>query len=242
MKVRVIDFETTQDDETREEFVCELGFSDYYVDEAVVIAPASALVDPNRKISPVSSGVHHITTDMVVGQLPLEEVGPTLLRDMNDGDLFAAHRIEYERRFFDGGGHKWLCTHRCAYDLYPDAPSHALQALRYYLCLEAEGMDSAEALPAHRAGPDAYVAAWLLATILKHTADGIPGLLATSNRPILLRKMQFGNKYWGRPFEEVDTGYLEFVIGLTDISDDLRHTCKHHLARRRQEHKNPFGV
>ena len=238
MKVRVIDFETTEDD-VKADHIVEFGYTDFLVDEMAVSNPVSGLINPGRPIAPQSSAVHHITTSMVLGA-PLVQCVPNFLLDgMEPGDVFAAHNAEYERRFFDGHGHAWICTRKVAHDLYEDAPSYALQTLRYWLDLDRAGMSRDLAFPPHRGGPDSYMTAWLLA-VMHRAMSNVEYMVALSDRPMLLRSVPFPHAHKGKSFEEIDDGLLRWYLGLDDLSEDLRFTVEYHLEKRRQERGDPF--
>ena len=103
----------------------------------------------------------------------------------------AAHRAAFEKRWCLprlSGRARWICTWKCALRLWPDAPTHSNQGLRYWR--RPAGLDRATGLPAHRAGPDAYVTAHHLRDMLA-LAD-VDQLLAWSAQPALLVRVPTG--------------------------------------------------
>lgn len=242
MKVRVIDFETTEDPHTGDNHICELGYCDLDLHNLTVAMPKNLMVNPGRNIAPQSSAIHHITDVMCADGLREEGVDQILMNGMGVGDFFAAHQVEYERSFFSGYGHQWICTRKVAYDLYPDAPSHALQTLRYYLDLNTYMTAPSSSYPSHRAGPDSYLTACLLQKMFDHTVPiCVANMVSITERPLLLRTVPFTREHKGKSFEEVDDGLLRWFLDLPDCSEDLRYTCQTHLEMRRKDRSNPFG-
>jgi exodeoxyribonuclease X len=87
------------------------------------------------------------------------------------------------------------------------------------------------ATPAHRAGPDAYVTAFLLEAMLQLATP--QQLIDWTNQPALLVRIPFGNLK-GRPWTEADDGFLDWVLE-RDFDDDVMFTAAHHQALRRTE-------
>lgn len=157
--------------------------------------------------------------------------------------VFAAHNAEFDLRMLTQSGageflpKKVICTWRCAKHLWPEAPSHKNQTLRYWLDLDVPQIKS---LPPHRALPDALVTAAILKKMLEtHTAEQLVALTPT---PFLLATCTMGENA-GRPWSEVDSGFLRWVLGKgprrpvpgrrdTGFDEDTLHTCRHWLAQR----------
>lgn len=229
MRLRVIDFESTG--LPPDAAIVEVGWQDFYADEAtgaayLVDRPISFLVDPGRPIPPEASAVHHLIDSDVRGA-----VSPDVaLARLDDGaDVFVAHNAAFERTLFSGNGKPWLCTLKSARRVWPDAPSHAVQVLRYWRHLT---VDRELAAPAHRAAPDALVTAILLRDLIQAGAT-IPQMIAWTNQPSLLPRVSFG-KHRGLAWREVDESYLSWVIK-QDFDEDVLFTARHELARRSAE-------
>lgn len=190
---RVFDVETTGiPTEEERHAVCEIGWIDirmvggeWRVDEA----PISMLVNPGRPMPIEALSVHHITDEMLAGAVPIGH-GFRALMDGTDAarSCFVAHNADFEKEFFGGGDVPWICTYKSALRIWPDAPSHSNQVLRYWR--NPEGLDRSIASVAHRAMPDAYVTAFLLRDMLQEAA--VEDLIAWSKEPAILPKIQFG--------------------------------------------------
>jgi exodeoxyribonuclease X len=147
-------------------------------------------------------------------------------------DAFVAHHAEFDKQFFDGDGMPWICTRKVAMRLWPTAPNFKNQTLRYVLGLDEDpGFDSFEAMPPHRAGPDSYVTAHLLARALK--AASVAQLIEWSNQPALLPGAIAFGKHRGTPWEKVEPSYLEWIVhGAKEMDADVKFTARHWLERR----------
>lgn len=231
---RVVDLETT--DFHPAGAVIEIGICDLlplgpHGEPIPEARGRSTLINPGVPIPPLTSAVHHILDEDVALSPRFDDVAPKWIASDLGVLAFVAHNIAMERHYLGHliGDTPWICTWKCALHLWPDAPSHSNQVLRYWL--NPEGLDRWAATPAHRAGPDAYVTAFLLAEMLKVAPPD--QLLAWTDQPALLARIPFGNLK-GRPWTEADDGFLEWVLE-RDFDDDVMFTAAHHQALRRAE-------
>lgn len=226
MIITAVDLETTglaPPDRVVEIAACEL------VDDAVCL-PRGTLVDPGIPIPPALSAIHHIVDEDVAGMPTWLEAVRTILE--NSGETLAAHQAKFERQWLTDdltGGKPWICTYRCALRVWPEAPGHSNQELRYWL--KPADLHRPYAAVAHRAGPDAYVTAFLVRALL--TRATLPELIAWSEQPALLPRIQFG-KHKGLTWSQAPRDYLDWIIRQTDMSEDVIHTAKHHLRETQQ--------
>ncbi len=229
MRLTVLDLETSGiPTETDPHAVIEVGW--VTVDlmgagEVVIGEPKSMLVDPKRPIDVEAKAAHHITETMIAGAPP-PEVGFRHATDTKP-EIWVAHNADFEKSFFGGGGLPWLCTYKAACRIFPDAPSHSNQVLRYWLDLQ---LDDALAQPTHRAGPDAYVTAHLLAELLR-SGTSVEDMVRWSRGAALLPRMNFG-KYRGKKWGEAPTDYLRWIIDKSDMDKDVKANAKHELKQR----------
>lgn len=234
--IRVVDLETTGL-APPDAAPCEVGAVD--IREHCDLAPwkidsvsYSLLCNPSRPIPPEISAIHHIV-DEDVSDAPF---WPSVIEQVSARDdgmlspqVFAAHNAKFERQWFTDevtGGKPWICTYKCAVRLWPDAPSHGNQALRYWL--KPNGLDREIAAVAHRAFPDAYVTAFLLLEMLKK--ESVETLIEWTSKPILLSTIRFG-KHAGKKFAELPTDYLQWMTR-QDFDEDVAFTVKAELKRR----------
>jgi exodeoxyribonuclease X len=146
---------------------------------------------------------------------------------------FAAHTSSFEERFMLGSI-PIVCTHKAALRVWPDAPSHSVFGLLYWL--EDQGKvtyDRARAYPPHRALPDAYATAVLVSAIY---AAGYVGkdLMQWSREPRLLPRVPIG-RFRGQPWDVPDWGFLQWVVNKagTDMDPDIIWNAEREMDRRR---------
>lgn len=232
--IRVIDFETTgtQDDEGAE--VIELGRIDVSgrTGQVDTLSAWGALAQPRGLIPAAVRAVHHITDRELEGQPLLGVLWQPFFAGCGPDDILAAHNAEFERFFHPGNGRAWIDTYKVAKAIWPDAPTHSNQGLRYWLRVDDmhPDFDPRLATPPHRALPDAYVTAHLLVEMLKHKT--IDEMVEISLYPVLLKVMNFG-KHKGMTFEDAPTDYLQWIRDKSELDVDTKFTAKHWLAKRR---------
>jgi len=226
MKIRVIDFETTGLPEDQIKGICEIGWTDIH-DDWSIHGPRSALVNPGHPIPPATRAVHHISDDDVASAISPDVACATLMNGMEAGDMFAAHNAKFERSFFGGGAHPWICTLQCAKHIFPDAPGHSNQVLRYWLGVDADGLDPVAAMPPHRAGPDTLVTAYILNRMI--FASNVNELVRLTSAPVVLTTINFG-KHRGMRWADLPRDYLQWIAFKSDLGVDEKHTARHLLG------------
>ncbi|HEY0311200.1 MAG TPA: 3'-5' exonuclease, partial [Allosphingosinicella sp.] len=102
-----------------------------------VIIVGSDLVRPSVPIPAPASAIHHIVDADVAQCRPLaEHLDVYMDRHMDVGvQAFAAHNWKFEAQWLGDHlqGRPAICTYKCAMRVWPDAPAHNNQALRYWL-------------------------------------------------------------------------------------------------------------
>jgi exodeoxyribonuclease X len=229
--------------------VCDIGYYDLVArDTDLVGNPCnwnvgegkSRLCNPGRAISPETQAVHFIDDADVAGEPDWQSLMRAFVnKAQTDGVIaFAAHSFEAEQQWIHPD---WLqdkpipfiCTLKAAYWVWPEAPAHKNQVLRFWR--RPQGLLRELAEPAHRALADAYVTAHLLRDFLNDEHISLEQLLDWTNRPALLPRCKMGdyrdaNGGAGVPWSEVDDGLLHWVIR-KNISEDAVFTAKHWLEQ-----------
>lgn len=223
--IRVIDFETTG--LPPEASVVEAACVEVSLIHKLVNRNTwSAIIRTDRPVSVEARAAHHISDKEIAAGIPWEDASDRLDAGQ-DGQLFCAHNADFEKSFFNPPGSHWIDTYKCALRLWPDAPKHTNQVLRYFL----EGCDPGElGMPPHRALPDCHVTALILIRCLQSAS--IEQLVVWSAEPPLLPRVPMG-KHFGKPWSEVPTGYLEWATR-QDFDAGVAHTVRVELAKRRK--------
>ncbi|MEO0870475.1 MAG: exonuclease domain-containing protein [Pseudomonadota bacterium] len=234
---QIVDVETTGvEDDAR---VVEIGaiFLRELADGSLWIERAqSHLVDPGMPIPATASAVHHITDDMVRGKSSLA----TTIFDggYRWGDYHVAHNAAFDRRFLgaDSGlpeqvalDNPWICTYKCAYVQWPDAPSYGNQALSYWLSTQRPPDDCGHA---HRALYDCHTTMGILIALRAHGWTW-QRMAEVTAEPLILRSFSFG-KHAGVPISDVPFSYLQWMGRQSDWDSDVAATLAHELDRRQR--------
>lgn len=227
MIIRVIDTESTGLP-TREDphAVVEVAYVD--IQDGEIADFNSWLCWPNRSIDIEAMACHHITDAMVSDEGPFIRYA-WILRE-GSTDYFAAHNAAFDRQFFDrefpDWDTPWICTMKVAHRLWPDAPSHTNQVLRYYLGVDVP--PSIARLPPHRALPDAYVTALILVEAMQLAA--LDDMAEWSAQPSLLKNIRFG-KHKGTAFANLPMDYLQWLTKQDDMDADVVFTALQALKK-----------
>ncbi len=231
-RLRVIDLETTGMEPPAE--VIEIGIADLEVSSngVAISSPSARLFRPTGHIPPETMAVHHITEDDIPAGAPpcTTEQLRTAVWQHPKPDAFVAHNCDFERKFITdaiSGQTPWICTYKVSLHVWPDAPRHSNQVLRYWRGLR---LDPALAMPPHRAGPDAWVTAHLLADLLS-CADARQ-MIEWTDQPRPMATLSFG-KHRGVRWDQVPTDYLEWMTIQTDMDRDVTWHARAELDRRR---------
>ena len=241
--IRIIDLETTGD-RAGGDRVVEIGWQDLdWADGQWRVGSerGARFVNPERLIPARTQAVHHILDRDVEGAQTWLDVAPAILKPANRRVVaLAAHRAAFEQRWCRKaftGTVAWICTYKCALRLWPDEPSHANQFLRY--SRRPRGLDQDAGLPAHRAGPDAYVTAHLLREMLCVTQ--IETLIGWTREPALLPRVTFGENR-GRRWSTMSDEFVAWVLQRRGFDADIRFTARHEQAVRAGRTADPQAM
>lgn len=215
--LRVIDFETTGIPENGiEHSVVEAAFVDVDA-EMKIIRPIdfSMIVAPTTEMDICALATHHISEDEAKCGVEWSFAQERLLSIDIDKIIFVAHNADFEKQFFDPEGYDWIDTYKVALKLYPDAPRHTNQVLKYYLGIE----DAEHHHPPHRALPDCYVTAEILIEMLDFVS--VEEMIEISKQPPYLTKINFG-KHKGSRFEDLPQGYLSWLVRQDDMNEGVK--------------------
>lgn len=225
--IRVIDFETTGTPEDANAEVIEMGRVDIELETGKLINGWCTYCKPTKgPIPPTSMAIHHIRDDEVAHARPAALVWETFFAECGFDDILAAHNAKFEQHFHDGGGRRWIDTYKCALSLWPDAPGHGNQVLRYWLGLE---VGDHEATPVHAALPDAYVTAHILLKMLEFVS--IDDMVKVSKKPAFQTYLRFG-KHKGERYDAAPVDYLMWLRDKSDMGEDVKYSATRWLKKR----------
>lgn len=222
--------------------VVEIGWSRLYMDtetkQTEIRGPHSRLFRPAASMTADVIAVHHLTNEMLSGYELCTEDDLRAVLDEERPDFIVAANAAFERQWFtdevigtnlNGKPPFVICTVKGAARLCPEAPSHSNQAMRYELGLS---LPEELAMPPHRAGPDSFVTAHVLAQLLLRAR--VKELVEWTFAPRLITKLGFG-KHRGKRWEEIDADYIEWLLKQADMDPDVQYWGRAELDRRTAE-------
>lgn len=224
--VRVIDYETTGTPDDDHAEVIEMGRVDVTIETRSIGNPWSALACPRGPIPAVTKAVHHLTEGDLKDAPQARELWDEFFDGCGSSDVLAAHNAKFEQHFHPGDGRPWVDTYKVARVVWPDAPTHSNQGLRYWLDLY---VDRDLASPPHRALPDAYVTASILVRLMDEKT--VDEMILISKYPALLKIMNFG-KHKGTTFEDAPIDYLEWIRDKSDMDEDTKFSARYWIRKR----------
>ena len=252
-RIRVIDLESTHPTPAEGGLV-EIGYADLEaqsVDLAglptdwKVIGGRGRLCNPGCPVPPETEAIHHLGDDDVRHQPDWKVLFFGLLRKAVDDHViaYAAYGADFELQFMHPD---WMGptpppmvdVHKVGLRVWEDKPPHhSNRALQYWR--KPIGLNKADALPNHRAYPDALVTAFLLRDLLNDEGCALEQMIEWSKLPALTVRCYIGdwrNDGRGTLWKDVDTSFLEWILykGFHD-KPDVRFTAEYHLAKRRAE-------
>jgi len=232
MRIAVVDTETTGDSE--QDQVCELAVATVDAETQQMILGRDQLVKPTCSMNVIARAVHHITDDQLKHAPTMAKLmarNKSILTEIKTSQYVAMHYADFDLRMLEQSGYKLtqeapgvkvICTWRASRHLWPDAPRHSNQVLRYWLDLAVPYCIR----PPHRAMPDALTTATLVLRMLTlKTADE---LVQLTNTPYLQRIIGFG-KYKGmewRHVREIDRSYLSWILRQEDFGEEERYVAE----------------
>lgn len=224
--MRVIDIETTGMDPAKDRVV-EIASVD--VSKAGIANSRRTFVNPGIPIPPESSAVHHILDEDVKGAPDFETAIKPF--EVDASSWFIAHNAAFEQKFLaDYLGHNWICTYRCALRVWPEAPAHNNQTLRYMLGLTNPfGMARKDINP-HRALDDCIVTAGIFLEIAKLAKW--PDIVRWSQEPPLQHVCRIGD-HRGKKWSEVPIDFIQWALKKITDDAEIQFTCEYWLNQRK---------
>lgn len=203
--------------------------------EATLVRHYTSLVNPGIPIPPEASSVHHLTDEDVADAPPIEDAMLSFFDD--EFDFCVAHQASFDKRMMDFGQAPWICSLKLSRLVYPNAPNHKNQFLRYFLGLPKLVHSMHAQAAAHRALYDSEVTSYLFHHLVQKATseDYIAKMIDVSNNPQLLKICKL-KKHEGKPWSEVPKDYLNWIVNPRTphpqpFDEDILHTAKYYLER-----------
>lgn len=207
--------------------------------------PINELFRSTEPITYEASAVHHITNTMVENK-PLFYEAETYqrLKDLLNEHVLIAHNAKFDIQILNNEGitvPRHICTLKLARrylrldQMGQSLSGYSMQYLRYAI----KGLDIDGAV-AHDAAGDIAVLEKLFDHLKSYVAEDLgtfdeaailERMVQISTEPSLLTRIGFG-KYRGQSFDTIDTSYLTWLIGQSDLDEDLVYTIKYTLRLR----------
>jgi DNA polymerase III epsilon subunit family exonuclease len=225
----VIDTETTGKDPLQDALV---EFAAIRYINGHEVARMHTLINPGRPIPPTASAIHGLVDSDVCYSPRYSDVRDGIL-NITANAVIVAHNAPFDSAFLPDLKSKiWICNFRFARHLWPDAPEHKNQTLRYWLKVPVESREQ------HRAASDAEATAAVFFEGVRRFVElgysrTVGALRRYVDRPIVYASLPFG-KYKGQPLPNVDDGYLRWAHRSFEDAD-IRHTIEIELNRRRDQ-------
>lgn len=217
--------------------------------EVALVSPSgdavfNTLLQCEIPIPPETSAVHHICDEDLEGAPHWAIIKESLANfcapspeNFLSGELciLVAHNAEYEQGILgtEFVPVDWICTYKCALRVWPDAPGHKNEVLRYWLKLGEDRGRCGDQHP-HSALHDCQVTRLLLKELFKHAT--LEQLLEWSKLPAKLPRMPLG-KHYNQTWDTIPYPYLKWLVGQADMRPDVKFCAKEEMERRYSTHQ-----
>lgn len=231
-RIRVIDTET-QGLEPHH-LVCEFGWCDLVNDgDGWRVDRGGSSLHRVDSMPPEARAAHHISAEDTQAFPPFDPA--TMWADCKADavDVVAAHNWAFDGMRFGEPQLPVICTMKSARRAWPlDPPGFSNGVLRYWLQDAGKiAPDPAHCLPPHRAGPDAYVTAHIMLALLAETTAA--QCVAWTKDRTYYGRCPIGDPWRGKPWEEVDFGFVKWIVDRRKDDPDLVWNAQRELDRRR---------
>jgi exodeoxyribonuclease X len=229
MIVRIFDIETSGlTPETGS--VIEIGHSDVTLPARTIGDPVSTLHASAFPITPENRAVHHINPATLLNRPMFDPVAWNGQAEADGVTCLAAFNSDFDAAFLKPTL-PVICLYKSALRAWPELTKHSNSAVFY--ALEDRGLcrgANYAYVTAHRAGPDAYVSAWVFKALLEagHTSKQ---MLEWSREPALLPRCPLG-KHKGAEWADVPRDYLQWIVRAPDMGADVVFCARRELERR----------
>ncbi|MCF6340239.1 MAG: 3'-5' exonuclease [Sulfurimonas sp.] len=231
-----LDIETTGLDSI--DRICSIGIIG--VDSTDVISMYE-LINEDKKISSKASSVNYITNEMIKNKPKFKDtkVYNFLKAHNNEKSTIITHNMKLNLKMLLASKFQWcgkiIDTKRVTKHLISECDEFSLQFLKYELKLYMDEKQEVliylkNKILIQNALGDALIIKLLYSYLLD--IKSYEELIELSFKDVLMEKFKFG-KYSDRYIEEIaiyDRNYLEWMLSVNNLDDDLKYTLKYHLS------------
>jgi exodeoxyribonuclease X len=225
MRLIVLDTETSDLPENGGKMI-ELAWVALQSPDWKPISSYEHYIQYNGPLSPKAQAQNHIEPIMLTetnGAVKREDAVADLLHAIEPDTILVAHNVAFDRQFLPELTRPWLCTFRASKHIWPEAPGHSNQVLRYWLGVKPDlsiAADIKVRMP-HQALYDVATTTGILQLMLKQHSPEHLQLIA--GKPARLKSMTFG-KHKGKSFHDIPCDYLVWLRKQTNLDEDVRYT------------------
>jgi exodeoxyribonuclease X len=177
-------------------------------------------------IDPRAQASHHIRADQLTaerGAITREQAVRQFLTEIQPDSFIVAHNSDFDSKFLPEVQAPWICTYRVSKHIWPEAPGHSNQVLRYWLGVKPD-LSMASTIKSRQPHQALYDVATTAGILLKMLDKHSPAELYTITQgPNKLRNIGFG-KHKGMKFEDIPRDYLAWLRGQSELDPDLKFT------------------
>jgi exodeoxyribonuclease X len=224
MKLIVVDTETSDLPENGGQLL-ELAWMVLQAPNWEVVSSYENYVQYTGPLNPCAQASNHIVPAMLTstyGALPKEKVLADLVDAIEPDSILVAHNVAFDREFLPGITNPWICTYRVSKRIWPEAPGHSNQVLRYYFGIKPDLSNTpVKVRMPHQALYDVATTTGIVRKMLeKHSPEE---LVKISWNVQKLRTMPFG-KHKGKAFNQIPCDYLVWLRNQSRLDPDLAYT------------------
>src|SRR6516165_7720106 len=140
MKLIVVDTETSDLPENGGSML-EIAWMTLLDPDWKAVSSYESYIRYSGPIHPRAQAQHHIRADCLTaerGAITREQAVGKLLSELGPDSFLVAHNSAFDSKFLPELATPWICTLRVSQHIWPEAPGHSNQVLRYWLGIKPD--------------------------------------------------------------------------------------------------------
>ena len=226
MKLIVVDTETSDLPERGGKMI-ELAFLELTGPNWETTFTYETFIEFQGMIDPRAQAMNHIRPEQLlpggIGVVSRERAVAYLMGRTDPETFLVAHNVAFDSQFFPDVPTPWICTLRSSRRIWPEAPGHSNQVLRYWLNITPDFRNAPNVK--HRSPHEAFYDVVTTTGILRKMLERYTPteLRQMTISPFKLNTINFG-KHKGQPFDKIPRDYLVWLRGQDNLDSDLKYT------------------